>query len=76
MEAFDGDKSGSRNSHISYEIINGNYDKKFSIDKDTGTDDKNVSSIVHFCSTQNQPLMQQILIQNQFDIVLLPTDQF
>jgi hypothetical protein len=37
VEAFDGDKSGSRNSHISYEIINGNYDKKFSIDKETGT---------------------------------------
>ncbi len=36
MEAVDGDKSGSRNSRISYEIINGNYDKKFSIDKDTG----------------------------------------
>lgn len=36
VEAVDGDKSGTRNSHISYEIINGNYDKKFSIDKDTG----------------------------------------
>jgi hypothetical protein len=36
VEAVDGDKSGSRNSRISYEIINGNYDKKFSIDKDTG----------------------------------------
>jgi hypothetical protein len=36
VEAVDGDKPGSRNSHISYEIINGNYDKKFSIDKDTG----------------------------------------
>ena len=37
VEAVDGDKSGTRNSHISYEIINGNYDKKFSIDKNTGT---------------------------------------
>jgi len=29
VEALDGDKEGTQNSRIRYEIIRGNYDKKF-----------------------------------------------
>ena len=35
-QATDGDATSSRNSLIRYEIISGNYDKKFSVDPVTG----------------------------------------
>jgi len=36
VEAVDLDKSGTQNSDVRYEIIKGNYEKKFSIDEQTG----------------------------------------
>ena len=33
---MDGDKAGSKNSRVRYEIIHGNYERKFSIDEVTG----------------------------------------
>lgn len=36
VEASDKDRPGSKNSQIRYEIINGNYEKKFAIDEFTG----------------------------------------
>ncbi len=36
VEAFDLDQAGTKNSEIRYEIIHGNYDKKFHIDSFTG----------------------------------------
>ena len=36
VEAVDLDKTGTQNSDVRYEIIAGNYEKKFSIDEETG----------------------------------------
>ena len=36
VEAVDLDKTGTQNSDVRYEIIAGNYEKKFSIDQETG----------------------------------------
>ncbi len=36
VEAFDADEPGTANSDIRYEIINGNYEKKFYIEPSTG----------------------------------------
>ena len=36
MEAFDDDQKGTKNSEIRYEIIHGNYERKFFIDSLTG----------------------------------------
>ena len=36
VEAIDQDKTGTKNSRVRYEIIKGNYEKKFSIDENTG----------------------------------------
>ena len=36
VEAVDNDKRGTQNSDVRYEIIAGNYEKKFSIDEETG----------------------------------------
>ena len=60
MEAVDGDKTGTRNSHISYEIINGNYDKKFAIDKNTGT--KGIKAEIHQALLSQFSLVVEFLI--------------
>ena len=36
LQAVDADKPNTKNSQIRYEIISGNYDKKFRIDEITG----------------------------------------
>lgn len=54
VEATDLDQKGSKNSQIRYEIIKGNYDKKFNIDEVTGV------------ITVSEPLTNDVRSQRRF----------